>query len=146
MHTSAVDLYNGIFCSVKQRERKKRASIECLEEVLMDSNEIDHHQHASVNGVGDPDDDDVDSSFAPPDDHQCSSDELSDSVWLKEPLSVDIPMDVHVPDSPKTAHMWQAMTSPGLVVNDGVRAQMASLAQQIIDALPERIKVYHVYS
>lgn len=124
---------------MKQRERKKRASIECLEEVLMDASDIEHVRCDIDDNDIDDDVDDIDSSFAPHD--HLSSTELSDSVWLKEPLSVDIPMDVHVPDSPKTAHMWHAMTSPGLVVNDGIRAQMASLAQQIIDALPERIKV-----
>ncbi|KHJ79777.1 hypothetical protein OESDEN_20566 [Oesophagostomum dentatum] len=48
--------------------------------------------------------------------------------------------DVHVPDSPKMADLFEAVTSPGMMLNDGVRAKMALLAQQIIDALPDRIK------
>ncbi len=43
-------------------------------------------------------------------------------------------------DSPDMLDMWEQVTSPGAVLREGVRAQMASLAQQIIDALPERIK------
>ncbi|VDO30280.1 unnamed protein product [Haemonchus placei] len=62
--------------------------------------------------------------------------------WCDEPLHVEISMDtdVHVPDSPKMADLFEAVTSPGMMLNDGVRAKMALLAQQIIDALPDRIK------
>ncbi|VDM82866.1 unnamed protein product [Strongylus vulgaris] len=67
----------------------------------------------------------------------------SSARWCDEPLHVEISMDtdVHVPDSPKMADLFEAVTSPGMMLNDGVRAKMALLAQQIIDALPDRIKV-----
>ncbi|UMM16110.1 hypothetical protein L5515_013266 [Caenorhabditis briggsae] len=57
-------------------------------------------------------------------------------------LHVEIAMDtdVHVPDSPKMARLFQAVTSPGIMVTPNVRARMADLARQIIEALPERIK------
>ncbi|VDO18466.1 unnamed protein product [Heligmosomoides polygyrus] len=66
--------------------------------------------------------------------------------WCDEPLHVEISMDtdVHVPDSPKMADLFEAVTSPGIMLNDGVRAKMALLAQQIIDALPDRIKVARI--
>ncbi|KHJ86442.1 hypothetical protein OESDEN_13811 [Oesophagostomum dentatum] len=66
----------------------------------------------------------------------------SNGRWCDEPLHVEISMDtdVHVPDSPKMADLFEAVTSPGMMLNDGVRAKMALLAQQIIDALPDRIK------
>uniref|UniRef100_A0A914WWG3 CG-1 domain-containing protein n=1 Tax=Plectus sambesii TaxID=2011161 RepID=A0A914WWG3_9BILA len=125
-HQQTIDTPENMRKQTGTRERTKRASVECLEELLMDSSE------------------DRESSFAPPDDvSSLDDDDLSDlqsESWLKEPLSVDIPMDVHVPDSPKTAQMWEAVTSPGMVANDGARARIASLAQQIIDALPQRIK------
>lgn len=58
------------------------------------------------------------------------------------PLHVAISMDtdVHVPDSPKMARLFRAVTSPGMVVTPNARARMADLARQIIDALPDRIK------
>ncbi|CAJ0920134.1 unnamed protein product, partial [Mesorhabditis belari] len=59
------------------------------------------------------------------------------------PMMIKISMDtadVHVPDSPKMADLFDAVTSPGVFVNDCVREKMAQLAQHIIDALPERIK------
>uniref|UniRef100_A0A1I7V1B1 ANK_REP_REGION domain-containing protein n=1 Tax=Caenorhabditis tropicalis TaxID=1561998 RepID=A0A1I7V1B1_9PELO len=59
-----------------------------------------------------------------------------------EQLHVEIAMDtdVHVPDSPKMARLFQAVTSPGIVVTPNARARMADLARQIIEALPDRIK------
>ncbi|CAD6197552.1 unnamed protein product [Caenorhabditis auriculariae] len=60
----------------------------------------------------------------------------------QQQLHVEISMDtdVHVPDSPKMARLFKVVTSPGVMVTDNVRAKMAILAQQIIDALPDRIK------
>ncbi|CCD61746.1 Calmodulin-binding transcription activator homolog 1 [Caenorhabditis elegans] len=57
-------------------------------------------------------------------------------------LHVEIAMDtdVHVPDSPKMARLFHAVTSPGIVVPPNARARMADLARQIIEALPDRIK------
>uniref|UniRef100_A0A9J2PUA0 Uncharacterized protein n=1 Tax=Ascaris lumbricoides TaxID=6252 RepID=A0A9J2PUA0_ASCLU len=69
----------------------------------------------------------------------CSSDcQMSSegSSWMEGPLS----MDVHIPDSPTTAGMWNALESNDNAASEGARARMASLAQQIIDALPARIK------
>ncbi|CAJ0577854.1 unnamed protein product, partial [Mesorhabditis spiculigera] len=68
-----------------------------------------------------------------------------DDGWkeCEQPIHVEISMDtadVHVPDSPKMADLFDAVTSPGVFVNDCVREKMAQLAQHIIDALPERIK------
>ncbi|EGT38193.1 hypothetical protein CAEBREN_04398 [Caenorhabditis brenneri] len=59
-----------------------------------------------------------------------------------EQLHVEIAMDtdVHVPDSPKMARLFQAVTSPGIAVPPNARAKMADLARQIIEALPDRIK------
>ncbi|VDM38060.1 unnamed protein product [Toxocara canis] len=58
------------------------------------------------------------------------------SSWMDDPLS----MDVHIPDSPTTAGMWSALTSNDDAASEEARARMANLAQQIIDALPARIK------
>ncbi|KAF1764545.1 hypothetical protein GCK72_004494 [Caenorhabditis remanei] len=57
-------------------------------------------------------------------------------------LHVEIAMDtdVHVPDSPKMARLFQAVTSPGIAVTPNARALMADLARHIIEALPDRIK------
>ncbi|PIO57578.1 hypothetical protein TELCIR_21005 [Teladorsagia circumcincta] len=79
----------------------------------------------------------------PNDDHHLGRPGPSGAKWCDEPLHVEISMDtdVHVPDSPKMADLFEAVTSPGMMLNDGVRAKMALLAQQIIDALPDRIKV-----
>ncbi|KAK6732979.1 hypothetical protein RB195_017010 [Necator americanus] len=76
------------------------------------------------------------------DDHDLNRPGPSRARWCDEPLHVEISMDtdVHVPDSPKMADLFEAVTSPGIMLNDGVRAKMALLAQQIIDALPDRIK------
>ncbi|XGW11620.1 hypothetical protein V3C99_012814 [Haemonchus contortus] len=76
------------------------------------------------------------------DDHHLGRPGPSGARWCDEPLHVEISMDtdVHVPDSPKMADLFEAVTSPGMMLNDGVRAKMALLAQQIIDALPDRIK------
>ncbi|RCN26061.1 hypothetical protein ANCCAN_28219 [Ancylostoma caninum] len=62
--------------------------------------------------------------------------------WCDKPLHVEISMDtyVHVPDSPKVADSFEAVASPGRMLNDGVRSKMTLLAQQVIDALPNRIK------
>ncbi|VDL71577.1 unnamed protein product [Nippostrongylus brasiliensis] len=81
-------------------------------------------------------------SDVPNDDHQLGRPGPSRARWCDEPLHVEISMDtdVHVPDSPKMADLFEAVTSPGIMLNDGVRAKMALLAQQIIDALPDRIK------
>lgn len=68
------------------------------------------------------------------DDHHHMSSE--GSSWMEGPLS----MDVHIPDSPTTAGMWNALESNDNAASEGARARMASLAQQIIDALPARIK------
>lgn len=47
---------------------------------------------------------------------------------------------VQVPESPEMREMWQQVTSPSVVANEDTRLQFATLAQQIIDAIPDRIK------
>ncbi|PAV75426.1 hypothetical protein WR25_17818 [Diploscapter pachys] len=58
------------------------------------------------------------------------------------PLHVEISMDtnVFVPDSPKMADLFEAVTSPGIEITDVDRERMAQLAKQIIEAIPPRIK------
>ncbi|CAI4222235.1 unnamed protein product [Auanema sp. JU1783] len=73
-------------------------------------------------------------------DEHCSQNGAASSK--SPPLHVEISMDtdVHVPDSPKMADLFQEVTSPGVLVNENARQKMANLAKQIIDALPDRIK------
>ncbi|KAE9416349.1 hypothetical protein Angca_006503, partial [Angiostrongylus cantonensis] len=76
--------------------------------------------------------------------HNHSTPGTNKEKWCNEPLHVEISMDtdVYVPDSPKMADLFEAVTRQvfNVVCYDGVRAKMALLAQQIIDAIPDRIK------
>ncbi|VDK42081.1 unnamed protein product [Anisakis simplex] len=69
--------------------------------------------------------------------HHCEN--LERGGWMDDTLA----MDVHIPDSPTTADMWNALSSSDDATSEGARARMASLAQQIIDALPARIKSFN---
>ncbi|KAL6723567.1 hypothetical protein Aduo_018555 [Ancylostoma duodenale] len=77
------------------------------------------------------------------DDHDMIRPGLSRARWCDEPLHVEISIDtdVHVLDSRKMADLFESVMSTGMMLNDGARAKMVSLAQQIIDALPDQIKI-----
>ncbi|MFH4983794.1 hypothetical protein AB6A40_010503 [Gnathostoma spinigerum] len=69
-------------------------------------------------------------------DQHPSNTNLESENWIDDSIS----MDVRIPDSPTTAHVWSVLTRSEQPPDENARARMASLAQQIIDALPDRIK------
>lgn len=108
------------------RERIKRASVEGLDDLMR-------------GGVGqDPC-------------HSCkvtkqNRDESVHAVeeWLKQPLNVDIPVDLARSGADSPGMAWESITDSISETEDvplvTVGAEIASLAQEIIDALPDRIK------